>query len=379
MNPIVFTGGGTGGHIFPGLAVIDELRTKTDREIVWIGASRGIDRELVEGAGVRFYGIPSGKLRRYFSFANAVDVFRILAGFIAAFFLLLRLKPAFVFSKGGFVSVPPCLAARFLRIPVITHECDFSPGLATRINARSASAIYVSYEDTRSAFPEHIRKRITVTGNPVRPVFYQASAETGREFLGCALSDLPILFVQGGSLGARQVNDLVALCLDTLCRDFIVVHQTGAQNTDQTVQSENPLTRERYKPFSFIRAEMPDVLAASSIVLARSGANTVWECAAAGKPMVLVPLEKGSSRGDQIENAQFFVSRGAAVMLTGADAAPEKLIRALSGLNADKKLYADMAANSAALGSVRPASLIAGLLAARLAEGSGDPADRTQP
>ncbi len=367
MNPIVFTGGGTGGHIFPGLAVIDELRSKTEREIVWIGASRGIDRELVEGYGVRFYGIPSGKLRRYFSVANVVDVFRILGGFLGATYLLLKLKPVLLFSKGGFVSVPPCLAARLLCIPVITHECDFSPGLATRINARSASAIYVSYDDTRLAFPESIQSRVTVTGNPVRPVFYQASAKKGRAFLGCSGTDVPILFVQGGSLGARQVNDLIARCIDDLCRQFIVVHQTGAQNTDQTIQSENPLTRERYKPFPFIRAEMPDVLSASSIVLARSGANTVWECAAAGKPMVLVPLEKGSSRGDQIENAQFFVSRGAAIMLTGADATSEKLSRVLSDLNSNKKLYADMSANSAALGAVRPAALIAGLIADRLA------------
>jgi len=366
MNPTVFTGGGTGGHIFPGLAVIDELRASTGLEIVWIGASRGIDRELVEGNGVRFYGIPSGKLRRYFSFSNFVDIFRIASGFFAAFFLLLKLKPPLVFSKGGFVSVPPCLAARLLGIPVITHECDFSPGLATRINARLASEIYVSYEDTRLSFPEALRSRVTVTGNPVRPVFYGASAEKGRTFLGCVESDLPILFVQGGSLGARQVNALVAGCIDILCRDFIVVHQTGALNTDQIVRSDNPLVRERYKPFPFIRAEMPDVLAASSIVVARSGANTVWECAAAGKPMVLVPLEKGSSRGDQVENAHYFVSRGAAVMLTGADAVPEKLARTLSDLRSNKRLYADMASNSAALGASRPAAMIAKLLSGRL-------------
>ena len=362
MSLIVFTGGGTGGHIFPGLAVAEELLKENSIELVWIGASRGIDRELVEGHGIHFYGIPSGKLRRYFSLENISDFFRIFAGFFASFFLLLKLKPAVVFSKGGFVSVPPCLAASLLRIPVITHECDYSPGLATKINARFASDIYVSYEETISLFPKAIRSKVTVTGNPVRSGFYAASPEKGRAFLGCLSSDIPILFIQGGSLGARQLNSLIAGCLETLCLSFIVVHQTGAQNADQDIQSDNPLVKERYKPYAFIRAEMPDVLASAFIVVARSGANTVWECATAGKPMVLIPLEKGSSRGDQIENAQFFVSRGAAVMLTGADATPEKLSRVLGELKSNRGLYADMAANSGALGERKPAELIAGLI-----------------
>lgn len=363
MNVIVFTGGGTGGHIFPGLAVVDALRARTDSELIWIGSKKGIDRELVEGHGLRFYGIPSGKLRRYFSFSNFIDLFRIGAGFFSALCILAKLRPLLVFSKGGFVSVPPCLAARVLGIPVITHECDYSPGLATRINARSARAIFVSYEETKAALPAQYRSRVVVTGNPVRPAFYSASAERGRTFLGCAGTDTPILFVQGGSLGARQINALVAGSIDRLCERCIVVHQTGQQNTDQTVSPTNPLTRERYKPYPFIRSEMPDVLAASSLVVARSGANTVWECAAGGKPMVLVPLEKGSSRGDQIENASFFVSHGAAVMLTGADATPENLARTVAGILDNQKLRTNMAENAAALGSTRPAETIAALVA----------------
>ena len=369
MSVILFTGGGTGGHIFPGLAIVDELRALVSSEIVWIGSSRGIDRELVEGHGVRFFGIPSGKLRRYFSFSNLFDVFRIVAGFFSALFLLIKIRPVLVFSKGGFVSVPPCLAAWFLRIPVITHECDFSPGLATRLNARFVTDIFVSYEETVQAFPQTLRTKITVTGNPVRPVFYTASAEKGRSFLGCADNTVPILFVQGGSLGARQINVIIAGCLEDLCKNFIVVHQTGSQNTDQAIGIDTPLVRERYKMFPFIREQMADVLAASEIVVARSGANTVWECAAQGKPMVLIPLEKGCSRGDQVENARFFVSRGAAVMLTGTDASPEKLVHVLSGLLANPKVHRDMADNCRALGSNRSATLIAGLIASRVTGG----------
>jgi UDP-N-acetylglucosamine--N-acetylmuramyl-(pentapeptide) pyrophosphoryl-undecaprenol N-acetylglucosamine transferase len=371
MKRIVFTGGGTGGHIFPGLAVVDELRSVTDCDIAWIGSSRGIDRRLVEDHGIRFYGIPSGKLRRYFSLKNLTDIVRLVGGFFSAFFLLLKLKPTLVFSKGGFVSVPPCVAARVLRIPVITDECDFSPGLATRINARFADEIFVSYDATRDAFAENIRSRVTVTGNPVRPAFYSASAERGRRFIGFEGDGTPIVLVLGGSLGARQINDLVAKSVDRLCERFIVVHQTGSGNVEQMASARPGPVPGRYKPYAFIRDEMPDVLAAATLVIARSGANTVWECAASGKPMVLVPLEKGSSRGDQVENAQFFVSKGAAVMISGADATSEHLVDAVFGIVGNAKLVSDMANNAAALGSSRPAAMVAGLLARRLETGAG--------
>jgi len=371
MKTIVFTGGGSGGHIFPGLAVVDELRSKSKINIVWIGSSKGIDRELVESHGTSFVGIPSGKLRRYFDIHNFIDIFCILAGFFKSILILLKLKPALVFSKGGFVSVPPCLAARILRIPVITHECDFSPGLATRINAGSASDIFVSYESTTNMFPEKFRNNVTVTGNPVRPTFYSADPKRGRDFLGCAGDDSSILFVQGGSLGARQINELVSQCIDELCARYIVVHQTGQQNVDQMIHSANPLVRTRYKPYAFIKSEMPDVLAASALVIARSGANTVWECAAAGKPMILIPLDKGSSRGDQIENAQYFVSAGAAIMLTGDDATPQRLAETVRRISENNSVLSDMTANSSALGTVNPAVLIASLLIEKMDKISG--------
>lgn len=366
MKTIVFAGGGTGGHIFPGLAVVDELKRLTDVRIVWIGSSKGIDREIVERHGIEFVGIPSGKLRRYADFRNFIDLFRIIAGFFCAVFAIARLRPAIVFSKGGFVSVPPCIAAGLFRIPLVTHECDFSPGLATRINARFAKDIFVSYQDTVSQFPLKYRSRITVTGNPVRSAFYTGDARRGREFLGCAGNDLPVMFVQGGSLGARQINGLISQCADALCTRGILVHQTGSANADQVVDTGNALVAERYKPFAFIKDEIADVLASSAVVIARSGANTVWECAAAGKPMILIPLEKGSSRGDQIENARFFVSAGAAVMLTGEEATADNLARAVADILSNSRLRADMCANALSLASSRPAMIIASILADKI-------------
>ena len=211
----VFTGGGTGGHIYPGLAVVDELKAKLDCKIYWFGSSRGMDKSLVEKSGScdRFIGIPSGKLRRYFSLKTAVDMMRIVAGFLKAFFVLLKLKPDFVFSKGGFVSVPPCFAAKVLHIPVYTHECDFSPGLATKLNAKCAHRILVSYEETIGFFSVAKRSAITVTGNPVRPVFYKADASIGAKFLGFSKTEKPkkpVMLVLGGSGGAKQINEIVS-------------------------------------------------------------------------------------------------------------------------------------------------------------------------
>ena len=186
---IVFAGGGTGGHIYPGLAVADELKKIAEKnnlkiKIYWFGNSSGMDRTLVEksGSADRFCAIPSGKLRRYFSIKNFFDVFKIIAGIAVSFFRLLFIRPAVVFSKGGFVSVPPCFAARILRIPVFTHECDFTPGLATKINSRFASKILVSYPETVKFLPKNKQSIAVVTGNPVRPVFYEADAQKGRKF-----------------------------------------------------------------------------------------------------------------------------------------------------------------------------------------------------
>lgn len=244
---VVFAGGGTGGHIYPGLAVADSLRSLCDKngkkiQIYWIGNSKGMDRSIVEknvdGNGIRsadfFYGIPSGKLRRYLSLQNFLGLFKIFAGFIASFFILLKIRPSVLFSKGGFVSVPPCMSAKLLKIPVYTHECDFTPGLATRINSKSAKNILVSYEETKKYLGAAASSKAIVTGNPVRPVFYSADAKKGLEFLGIEKKTKPLLFVQGGSLGARQINQLVQEKLQWLCENFIVVHQTGAKNTDQS-------------------------------------------------------------------------------------------------------------------------------------------------
>ncbi len=371
---VAFAGGGTGGHIYPGLAVADSLRrlcleNGLDLEIHWIGNSSGMDRNIVQknvdaegrASADFFYGIPSGKLRRYFSLRNFFDIFKIFAGFVCSFFILARTRPAVLFSKGGFVSVPPCIASRLLRIPVFTHECDFTPGLATRINSRFAKKVLLSYRETGDFLPKKISERALVTGNPVRPVFYSADPARGFEFL--KIADLkntggkPVLLVLGGSSGARQINDLVEENLAWLCERFIVVHQTGSGvKTSETDFSCS------YRPYQFIYSQMPDVVSAADLVLSRSGANSIWECAVLSKPMVLVPLCGSGTRGDQEDNAEFFRKAGAALVLSGEDANSKNLRAALEKmLDADERRKFSL--SSAALcTSFRPAEKIAGIL-----------------
>ena len=388
MINIVFAGGGTGGHIYPGLAVVAELRKKLEDNgisndkysIIWIGSKNGLDKDIVEKDGSidKFVGISCGKFRRYFSVKNFIDFFRIAAGFISSFFILLRLKPVMLFSKGGFVSVPPCFAAKALRIPVFTHECDFSPGLATRLNSRCATKILVSFEKTKSFFSEGKANKVFVTGNPVRPVFYSAEREKGLRFLGLEslstnnqdrskdfssvseTNEKPMLLVLGGSLGAVQINNLIYDTIDWLCENFILVHQTGKADYERFEQLQ--FSHKNYHPYPFIYSEMPDVMAAADIVLSRAGSNFLWECSVTGRPLVLIPLAGSGTRGDQVENANFFESQSAAKVLTGESVTSDNLKAVLSEMK-DEKVRKNLSENVRKMSvKTKPALTIAELM-----------------
>ena len=371
---VVFAGGGTGGHIYPGLGVADALReickqNGADVKIFWLGNSSGMDRNIVEknvdAFGVKssdlFYGIPSGKLRRYFSLKNFFDLFKIVLGFFASFFILLKIKPDVLFSKGGFVSVPPCAAARLLGIPVFTHECDFTPGLATRINSRFAKSVLLSFEKTRDYLSPSARKKTVVTGNPVRPVFYKADAKRGLSFLGIQKKNKPLLLVVGGSLGSMEINRLIKENLSWICSRFILVHQTGEKNFNKSDFSSGTAIPV-YMPYPFIYSQMPDVISASDAVLSRAGANSIWECSALSKPMILVPLTGSGTRGDQEDNARFFEKSGAALVLSGKDATSENLKNALEKLLIDDNRKKMSSASGKLSEGEKPAEKIAKII-----------------
>ena len=352
MVKIAFTGGGTGGHIYPGLAVAEELAgrfTPGTCKFFWIGSNTGVDRNLIKDS-MEFFGIPAGRLRRYFSLKTIPDFFRVIAGFFAARRILRDEKPALLFSKGGFVSVPPCLAAASLGIPVCTHESDISLGLATKINVRFAKRIFTSYNETVDFLPLALRPRAVRTGNPVRRSFRTADSQRGRDFLG--LENERILLVLGGSLGARELNGLIHESLEDLCKWYTVVHQTGPDNEKDFVCTD------KYKPYPYFGLEMPDVVAAAELVIGRSGAGMVWEGAVSGKPMVLVPLSGTGTRGDQVENARFFENAGAAISLTGSAVNRENLVRIISDLAENTEKRSAMAASSVTIGKLDGTVLI---------------------
>lgn len=371
-NKICFTGGGTGGHIYPGLAVLDELRVKFQENnislyTIWIGCSKGMDKNIVSKAKDmknqpcvnKFYGIPSGKLRRYFSLKNFFDIFKIIGGFFTSLIIMVKEKPAVLFSKGGFVSVPPCLAAKILKIPVYTHECDFTLGLANKINLKSASKMFVSYEETKNLLSQNDKQKVIVSGNPVRPVFYNADIQQGFNFLGIKNKSKTILLVVGGSSGARQINQLVYDNIDFLCENFIVVHQTGLVNTTQEKSQELVQNYSDYHPYDFIYEQMPNVVAASDIVMGRAGANSIWEAAVLLKPMLLIPLCGHGTRGDQVDNAKFFEEKKAAKVLIGQEVSKECLVVSLKEL-LDEKNRLELQNNlKQMIGNKKPANIIA--------------------
>ena len=180
---IAFTGGGTAGHIFPGIAVINELRKKWNGRVFWLGSRINKERKWILLEKISFYGLYSGKLRRYLSFQNILDVFKLFAGFLQSLIYLKREKPLLLFSKGGYVSVPPVLAAKILKIPVITHESDLTPGMATLINSRFANKILISFKKTFDFFNKQLRTKLVLTGNPVRQELLNGKPEKGRNFI----------------------------------------------------------------------------------------------------------------------------------------------------------------------------------------------------
>ena len=361
--------------------------------IVWLGSKKDSDRAAVAAAGIEFIALPSGKLRRQLTLKNAADAFRVLAGYCAARRELKKLKPALLFSKGGYVSVPPCAAAASLGIPYFTHESDLTPGLATRLNAKRADRVVVSYEATRALLPEAARERAVVAGNPVRAEIRRGDRAKGRALLGLdkvpSLRDLPVIFFLGGSQGARQVNELAAETLGRLTEKAFVLHQggpgsspaiagapTGSDKRYTQVAERDPYNQlppsqrapARYRFYQYIREEMPDLIAAADLIVGRAGAGTLWESSALAKPMLLVPLCGSGTRGDQVDNAELFVRAGAAISLVGNEATADALVAQALGLVGDEKRLAAMGRAAAALAGRDAASEIADLILRRIGE-----------
>lgn len=325
---IVFTGGGTAGHVTPNIALMQRLLAE-GWEVHYIGSESGMEKELVSALpDVVYHGIASGKLRRYFSWKNFSDPFRVIKGVFQAKRLLKKISPDVVFSKGGFVSVPVVLGAG-KHTHVVAHESDFSLGLSNRIAARYTDTVCVTFEDTLFHIPAH---KGVYTGTPIRPALYKGSRERALRFTGLA-GERPVLLCMGGSLGAQRLNELLREALPTLLTRFDVVHLCGRGKLDEACSFDG------YRQYEYIDSELPDLFCLSDVVLSRAGANAVFELLALNKPSVLVPLPKASTRGDQLLNAEYFVKKGYAAALQQESATAESLCRAIETVYDNRKRY----------------------------------------
>jgi undecaprenyldiphospho-muramoylpentapeptide beta-N-acetylglucosaminyltransferase len=304
MKRIVFTGGGTAGHVTPNIALIPKLRT-LGYDIHYIGSYDGIERKLIEDYRIPYYGISTGKLRRYFDIKNFSDPFRVIKGFIEAKQVLKTLKPDIVFSKGGFVSVPVVRAASSLKIPCIIHESDMTPGLANSLCIPVAEKVCCNFPETLQNLPA---EKAVLTGSPIRAELTKGSKEKGLSMCGFH-GGKPVIMVIGGSLGAAGINSLVREALPQLLEDFQIVHVCGKEKIDNLL-----LNKDGYKQFEYVKDDLKDLFAMADIVISRAGANAICELLALRKPSLLIPLPARASRGDQILNAKSFESQGFAMM-----------------------------------------------------------------
>ena len=295
---ILLTGGGTAGHVTPNLALLPGLRER-GFDIYYIGSAQGIERELILREGVPYYPIPVGKLRRYFDLKNFSDIVRIKLGFIKSLYLIAKIKPTILFSKGGFVSCPVVWASWVCRVPVVIHESDISPGLANKLSLPFAGRICYSFPETAAHVP---KGKAVETGIPVREGLLRGDAEKGRVLCGFTGAK-PVIMVIGGSQGAQAVNACVRDALEALLSEFDVCHICGKGN-------KTPGQRAGYAQFEYVNAELADLFALADAVISRAGATTLFELLALKKPTLLIPLPLSASRGDQILNARSFERQG---------------------------------------------------------------------
>ncbi len=330
MKKILLTGGGTAGHVTPNIALLPGLKNAGFTPI-YMGTYDGIEKQLIEETGIPYFGISSGKLRRYFSRQNFSDPFRIVKGYFEAKKIIKREKPDIVFSKGGFVTVPVVFAAHHYKIPVIIHESDMTPGLANRLAIKRANKVCHSFPETA----KYLGEKAVYTGSPIREELFKGDKSVALKM--CHFSnDRPVLMVTGGSLGAKNVNTLIRKALPELLKNFQVAHLCGKGNID-----ENLLAAEGYAQFEYIGDEMKDFFAMADIIVSRAGANSICEIAALCKPNILIPLSSNASRGDQISNARSFEKQGFSEVLNEDEASPNDLLLLVNKVYDDRQKYID--------------------------------------
>ncbi|MCP3026832.1 undecaprenyldiphospho-muramoylpentapeptide beta-N-acetylglucosaminyltransferase [Halobacillus sp. A5] len=330
---ILFTGGGTAGHVIVNLALIPEFQ-KQGYQIDYIGSYEGIERNLIESLNdVTYHGISTGKLRRYMSKENFKDPFKVLKGLYQSLRIINKRKPQVVFSKGGFVSVPVVAAAKLKKVPAIIHESDYTPGLANKLSFPFAEKVLATFPETMKYLPETKGKYI---GAVVREELFEGDRSAGLRFCGFS-STKPVILVMGGSTGSKKINDSIRGNLDELLQEVQIVHLCGKGHKDDSIN------RTGYAQFEYVNEELKDLFAACDYIISRAGSNAIFEFLALRKPMLLIPLSRQASRGDQILNADSFVKQGYALKLEEEELDSTALLKKVKQLMEEKtKLLENM-------------------------------------
>lgn len=327
MSKIAFTGGGTVGHVSVNLSLIP-IALEKGHQVFYIGSKNGIEREMIESqiSNIKYYPISSGKLRRYLSFENAKDVFKVLKGILDARRVLKKEKPDLLFSKGGFVSVPVVIAARSLNIPTIIHESDLTPGLANKISLKFSKKIYTTFEDTLKYLP---KDKADFVGATIREDLKEGNQQKGYEITGFD-SDKKVLLVMGGSLGSKKLNDIIRENLEALLHDYQIIHLTGHGLVDESYKQKG------YIQYEFVKEELTHLLSITDTVVSRAGSNAIYEFLTLRIPMLLIPLGLDQSRGDQIDNAKYFESKGYGKMIPEDQLTQFKLLEQLKQIESHR-------------------------------------------
>lgn len=342
MKKILLTGGGTAGHVTPNIALLPHLK-EAGFEISYVGSYTGMEKDLIKAQNIPYYGISSGKLRRYLDLKNLSDPFKVIKGLGQAVRLIHKLKPDIIFSKGGFVSVPVVLAAKFCHVPTIIHESDLTPGLANKIAIPCAAKVCCNFPETVKYLPP---KKAVLTGSPIRRELLRGDAAAARSLCGFDESR-PVLFVIGGSSGSVIINNAVREALPALLNQFQVIHMCGKGHLEPTLASTKG-----YHQIEYITDELPDIFAMSDIVVSRAGANSICELLALHKPNLLIPLSAAASRGDQILNASSFEKQGFSMVLLEENMTTATLVSSIEQLYTDREKYIQAMKNSRQMDSI---------------------------
>lgn len=368
---IAFSGGGTGGHFYPLIAVAEAIedlvaeRTLIEPELYYIGP-KPFDVPALREHDIQHVSTSAGRVRRYFSPLNVLSVFAMGWGIVTATIKLFRIYPDVVFSTGGFAAYPALFAARLFRIPVVIYDADAAPGRVSLWSSKFARWIAIAHPDAASKFPESVKEKIARVGHPIRKEIERPAPEGGYEFLKLDPA-VPTIFVMGGSSGARALNDAVLDALPELVKRYNVVHQTGTENQDETTRIarlvlEHSFHDSRYRSFGLLNTlAMRMAAGISSLIISRAGSGTIFEIASWGLPSILVPIPIDVSH-DQTENAYSYARSGAAIVLEQRNLTPHLLLAEIDRIVGDPDLRKKMSEAARAFARPESAKKIAAIL-----------------